>query len=170
MLPEIEELLEKMEAHRTELVAILEGLSKEAAERHPDGEWSAKQQVAHLIQAEPTWVEWARTVRNEPGSTVGQTPEKGQIFLEDLNIADNHPLSWWLEQLRETRAETLKDLGDMDLSPGDALARAGRHRPFGEMNVLQFLRALYRHDRMHMDQLTGREQSFAPRQASGNTE
>ena len=170
MLPEIEDLLEKMNSHRTELLTILEGLSKEAAERHPEGEWSAKQQVAHLVQAEPTWVEWARTIRNEPGTTVGQTPAEGQIFLQDVDAADNRPLSWWLERLRETRAETLKGLDEMDLASDDALSRAGRHRTFGDMNVLQFLRALYRHDRMHMDQLTGREQSFVPRQASGDTD
>lgn len=168
MLPEIEDLLEKMEAHRTELLAILEGLSKEAAERRPEGEWSAKQQVAHLVQAEPAWVEWARTVHDKPGTAVGQTPDEGQIFLQDVDTADNRPLSWWLERLRETRAETLKALNEMDLSSEDALARAGRHRTFGDMNVLQFLRALYRHDRMHMDQLTGREQSFVPRQAPGD--
>ncbi|MCH7705793.1 MAG: DinB family protein [Chloroflexi bacterium] len=167
MRPEIEDLLEKMEAHRTELLAILEGLSNEAAERHPEGEWSAKQQVAHLVQAEPTWLGWARTVRDEPGATVGQTPDEGQVFLEDVDTADSHSLSWWLERLRETRAETLKGLDDMDLSSSEALGRAGRHRTFGDMNVLQFLRALYRHDRMHMEQLTGREQSFVPRRASG---
>jgi uncharacterized damage-inducible protein DinB len=170
MLPEIEDLLEKMEAHRTELLVILEGLSKEAAERHPKGEWSAKQQVAHLVQAEPTWVEWARTVHDEPGTAVGQTPDEGQIFLQDVDTADDRSLSWWLERLRETRAETLKGLDEMRLSSEDALGRAGRHRTFGDMNVLQFLRALYRHDRMHMDQLMGREQTFVPRQASGDTE
>lgn len=168
MLPEIQELLEKMEAHREELLTILEGLSMEAAERHPEGEWSAKQQVAHLIQAEPTWLEWAKSVHDEPGTTVGQTPEEGQIFLQDVDTADSLPMSWWVERLRESRAETLKGLEGMDLSSSEAIGRAGRHRNFGDMNVLQFLRAIYRHDRMHMEQLTGREQSFVPRQVPGD--
>ena len=169
MLPEIQELLEKMEAHRADLLTILEGLSSEAAELHPEGEWSAKQQVAHLIQAEPTWLAWARSVHDEPGTTVGQSPEEGQIFLQDVDTADSRAMSWWVERLRESRAETLTGLEGMDLSSSEAIGRAGRHRNFGDMNVLQFLRAIYRHDRMHMDQLMGREQSFVLRRASGDS-
>ncbi|MBI4311084.1 MAG: DinB family protein [Chloroflexi bacterium] len=168
MPPQVADLLEKLESHRRELLGVLGKMSEEEASRHPNGEWSAKQQIAHLVQAEPAWLDWARTVQDSPGAAVGQTPEEGQIFLEGVAEADAQPLAWWLEHFRQARQETLRRLqSEFNLASEEALARKGTHRTFGEMNVLQCLRAIYRHDRMHIDQVMGREQSFAPRRADG---
>ena len=168
MLPQIADLMEKMESQRQELLAALAGLSEDDARQHPNDEWSAKQQLAHLVQAEPTWMEWAQTIQENPGVAVGQTPEQGQIFLKDVDNADSKPLALWLERLQQTRADTLKLLQEIGLTGSqETLERKGTHRSFGEMNVLQFLRGIYRHDRMHMEQVLGREQSFVPRNAPG---
>ena len=80
MLPQIADLIEKLESHRQELLNVLEGLSEEEAQLHSGSEWSAKQQVAHLIHAEPTWLGWAQAVQETPGISVGQAPDEGQIF------------------------------------------------------------------------------------------
>ena len=90
---------------------------------------------------------------------------RGRFFLDDVDDADARPLAWWLERLRQSRTDTLRILQEMDLSTQEVAQRKGTHRSFGEMSVLQILRGLYRHDRMHTDQLLGREQSFVPREA-----
>ncbi|MBI4339485.1 MAG: DinB family protein [Chloroflexi bacterium] len=166
VLPQVADLMEKLESHRRELLSILGAMSDAEASQHPGGEWSAKQQIAHLLQAEPTWLEWARAVQQSPGADVGQTPEEGQVFLDGVAEADAKPMAWWLERFQRARQENLQRMRDViKLDSVEALSRTGRHRTFGEMNVLQCLRAIYRHDRMHIDQVLGRAQSFIPRQA-----
>ena len=168
MLPQIADLMEKMESQHQELLAAMAGLSEDDSQQHPNGEWSAKQQLAHLVQAEPTWMQWAQAIQENPGVAVGQTPEQGQIFLKDVDNADSEPLTLWLERLQQTRTDTLKLLQEIGLTGNqETLERKGTHRSFGEMNVLQFLRGIYRHDRMHMEQVLGREPSFVPRNAPG---
>jgi hypothetical protein len=38
---------------------------------------------------------------------------------------------------------------------------------FGELTVLQWLRSFYRHDRMHTDQIAGRDPEYKPRFVGG---
>ncbi len=163
MLPQVVELLDKLETERQSLLNDLATLSDEQALEHPNGEWSAKQQLAHLVEGEPEWLAWALAVYHGPGATVGQPPDVEQPFLRDVAEADAKPLAWWLTRLGETRAQTLWRIHEMDLSSAEALERRGVHRTWGEMNVLQLLRGIYRHDRMHRDQLLDQEQSFVPR-------
>ncbi len=165
MLSEVADLLEKLQAERQDLLNILRGFSEEKAQEHPHGEWSAKQQVAHLVQGEPEWLGWALEIYTTPGATVGQPQEVEQPFLKFVQDADSKPLLWWIEQLQQVRAQTLQHLEQMDTASAEAMQRKGTHRTWGEMNVLQFLRGIYRHDRMHRDQLLDREQGFTPRRA-----
>lgn len=160
---ELADLYAKLTEHRRQLLRTLEGMTEEHAEVHPNGEWSVKQQLAHLCQAEETWVDWALTVLKAPGSLVGQTREEGQIFTREVDKADQMPLKYWLTRLKIARAQTLRRLASANLTT-EGLQRKGVHRAYGEMTVLQFLRALYRHDRMHMDQIAGRPPSFVPGQ------
>ncbi|MCL0043989.1 DinB family protein [Dehalococcoidia bacterium] len=169
MLPEILELLEKLSSQRQELLDILRNLSEEEAERHPFGEWSAKQQAAHLLHAEPIWLQWAQAVQDTPGITVGQSPEDNQPFTTGVEDADAKPMGWWLKQLRNNSMNTIECVRNMGISNQQLLSRAGTHRTFGEMNVLQLLRGIYRHDRMHMEQILGLEQSFIPKESTGNS-
>ena len=41
--------------------------------------------------------------------------------------------------------------------------RTATQRMFGTLTVLQWLRSFYRHDRMHADQIGGREPEYRPR-------
>ena len=52
------------------------------------------------------------------------------------------------------------------LSPGD-YDRTASNKPFGSLTVMQWLRSYYRHDRMHVDQLSGRDPTYKPKFASG---
>ncbi len=169
LLPQVAEFLDKLATERQELLNVLAVLSDERAQEHPNGGWSAKQQMAHLVEGEPEWLGWALAVCHRPGGTIGQPPEVEQPFLRDVAEADSKPLAWWLRRLEETRAQTLQRIDEMNLSSADVIDKRGVHRTWGEMTVLQLLRGIYRHDRMHRDQLLGQEQSFTPRPDSPRT-
>ena len=157
---EPEQLLEKLESQRGELLCQVREMTDEEASRRSDREWSAKEQLAHLATFERLWLEWAMKVREEPGCEVGPPPPNPPAYAE----AQARPLADLLRELASTRSDTLAAIDGLT---DDDLGRTGKHLLFGEMSVLQMLRSLYRHDRMHMDQMAGREVSFTPRTPGG---
>jgi uncharacterized damage-inducible protein DinB len=153
---ELNELLQKLESNRRELVSQVEEMSEEEAGRRlAEGEWSAKEQLVHLATFERLWLEWAMKVRDEPGSKVGPPAPNPPGYPE----AESRSVAELLQELASARADTLAAIEGLT---DDELKRRGKHLLFGEMSVLQMLRSLYRHDRMHMDQMAGREASFRP--------
>jgi len=153
---ELEELLEKLESHRRELVGQVQGMTDEEASRRPsEREWSAKEQLLHLAMFERLWLEWAMKVRDEPGCEVGPPSPNPASYPE----AESRSLADLLRELASARSDALAAIEGLT---DDELKRRGKHALFGEMSVLQMLRSLYRHDRMHMDQMAGREPSFRP--------
>jgi uncharacterized damage-inducible protein DinB len=158
---ELEELLQKLELHRGELVSQVQEMSEEEAGRRPaEGEWSAKEQLVHLAAFERLWREWSMQVRDEPGCEVGPPTPNPPAYPE----AETRSVAELLQELASARGDTLAAIGGLT---EDELKRRGKHALFGEMNVLQMLRSLYRHDRMHMDQMAGREGSFRLRTPGG---
>ncbi len=160
---ELDELLQKLESQRQELVGQVRQMTEEEASRRPsEGGWSAKEQVAHLATYERLWLGWTMTVRDEPGSEVGPISPNppGYPEVESRSLAD------LLGDLASARADTLAAIEGLS---EDELKRRGKHLLFGEMSVLQMLRTIYRHDRMHMDQMAGREPSFRPTTLGGQT-
>jgi uncharacterized damage-inducible protein DinB len=154
--PELEELLQKLDSHRRELVGQVEGMTEEEAGRRPsEGEWSAKEQLVHLATFERLWLEWAMKVRDEPGCEVGPPPPNPPAYPE----TEGRSLADLLREPASARNDTLAAIEGLT---DDELKRRGKHLLFGEMSVLQMLRSLYRHDRMHTDQMAGRESSFRP--------
>jgi hypothetical protein len=95
------------------------------------------------------------TVRDEPGSEVGPPPPNPEAYPE----AQTRSLDDILGELASARTATVAAIEGLTT---EELQRRGKHRLFGEMSVLQMLRSLYRHDRMHLDQIAGREPSFRP--------
>ncbi len=45
--------------------------------------------------------------------------------------------------------------------------RTATQQMFGTLTVMQWLRSYYRHDRMHSDQVSGRDPEYKPRFANG---
>jgi len=153
---ELEELLQRLESHRRELVHQVEEMTEEEAGRRPsEGEWSAKEQLVHLAAFERLWLEWAMKVRDEPGCEVGPPSPNPPAYPE----AETRSVADLLQELASARADSLAAIEGLS---DDELKRRGKHLLFGEMSVLQMLRSLYRHDRMHIDQMAGREASFRP--------
>ncbi len=152
---ELQELLEKLESHRQELVSQVQEMTEEDAGRRSERDWSAKEQLVHLAAFERLWLGWAMIVRDDPGCEVGPPPPNPPAYPE----AVTRPMADLLQQLASARSDTLAAIEGLT---DDELKRRGKHLLFGEMSVLQMLRSLYRHDRMHMDQMAGREPSFRP--------
>jgi uncharacterized damage-inducible protein DinB len=160
--PELEELLGKIESQREQLVGQLRQMTEEEAGRRPsERDWSAKEQVAHLATYERLWLEWALAVRDKPGSQVGPTEGNPEAYPE----AQAGSLDDVLQGLAAARSDTLAAIEGLTT---EELQRKGKNLLFGEMSVLQMLRTLYRHDRMHMDQIAGREPSFRPGASGGS--
>lgn len=177
-LPAQEELFAKLHETRQELVELLARLdlteesaaaqppAKEAtAQRGGESEWSVKQQLAHMVEVERLWADWARrAAAGDPNTGPKQNAPDGQISGTQFT-AHSHSLWDLKRQLADARATSMEIIHGIS---DEALARTG-HTHSGQLTALQMLRALYRHDRMHIDQIAGREPSFQPRvvQATG---
>jgi hypothetical protein len=99
-------------------------------------------------------------VRDQPGREVGPPPPNPPAYDE----ASTRPVADLLGELASARSDTLAAINGLT---EEELGRKGKHLLFGEMSVLQMLRSLYRHERMHIDQMAGRETSFTPRVPGG---
>jgi hypothetical protein len=156
-----------MTSQREALLVQAEALSEaEAAHAPPDGEgeaaWSAKQQLAHLAEMETAYRAWVEAALNEDDPDVSAVRgERPEITLGHGHEFDVPPLT---DQLRKQRAVTL------DLIRGmrpEQFERTASQPMFGKLTVMQWLRSYYRHDRMHADQMAGRDPDYKPRFVGG---
>ncbi len=163
----IRELLDKMAAERESLLREIQALTDEAAGRtQPDAageaQWSAKEQLAHLAEMETTYRAWVERALAEDGADVqdvrGVRPRIG------LSEAHRHSAAELADQLRQERDTTLALVRSM--AP-DQFEHTASQPMFGRLTVMQWLRSYYRHDRMHRDQIAGREPEYKPKFAGG---
>jgi len=163
----IRELLDKMAAERDALLREAEALPDEAAGRtQPDAageaQWSAKEQLAHLAEMETTYRVWVERALVEDGADVrdvrGARPGIG------LSEAQRHSVAALAGQLRQERETTLELIRSM--TP-EQFEHTASQPMFGRLTVMQWLRSYYRHDRMHRDQIAGREPEYKPKFAGG---
>ena len=145
------ELLEKLATTRSQLVELVGGLSEERAAHIPgETEWSVKQNLAHVAEVEQRFVADALLARLGAMPDVG-IPGEDQ-WTRSQETANQRALPELLEELAQVRRESLAAI---DSIAEEELFHRMRHRRFGELNVLQLLRAIYRHDRMHVEQVAG---------------
>jgi hypothetical protein len=165
---QIKELISKMAIERDGLLSLMESLPDQDASAQPeDGEgeaqWSVKQQAAHLAEMETAYRAWVGL------ALARQNPDVTRVRGEPVGIpierANEHPISELISQLRHQRGKTLSMIES--LRPSD-YERTATQTMFGTLTVLQWLRSFYRHDRMHQDQIAGRESSYKPRYATGS--
>ncbi len=160
---DIQELLGKLDEEREALLASLADISEEAAARRPPdavhGEegWSVKEQLSHLAEMEATYRAWVQrtVIEGEPNLEVGTVRDPVTYPLEE---AERVPVLAHLDELHEQRARTLSVLDSLTLDEFERRAQS----QFGLLSVLQLLRSLYRHDRMHRAQILGRESEYRP--------
>ena len=164
---QIDELLTKMTEERGRFLAQVATLGDEDATRRPEGqtgeaEWSAKEQLAHLWEMERSYIAWVRAALRENG--VDLTGVRGEPVAMPVERANQHRVPELIAALEQEREETLAFI--RSLAPED-FDRTARQPMFGELTVLQWLRSFYRHDRMHSDQIAGRDPEYKPRFVTG---
>jgi len=161
---QIAELSQKMISEREKLLSALESLSEDEAAQSPmDGEWTAKQQMSHLCEMETAYRAWVARALEEDGANVeGVRGERVSIPLEE---AENYTVAEHVAEMRQQRERTMALIASM--TPSDFDRRASNSL-FGSLTVMQWLRSYYRHDRMHVDQISGLEPSYKPQFASGS--
>ncbi|MCX6021216.1 MAG: DinB family protein [Chloroflexi bacterium] len=124
-----------------------------------EGEWSAKQQLAHMAEVERLWVDWARrAAAGDPNVGPKANAPDRQISGSQFT-AHSHSLYSLIRQINDARQYSMEVIAAI---PDEALQRVGDTHS-GDLTVLQMLRALYRHDRMHLEQIQGQDGSFTPR-------
>ena len=164
---QIDDLFAKMTEERARLLALAEGLNEEQALFVPENaegeaQWTAKEQLAHLASMETSYRAWVEKALAEDEPDVSTAvPNRPAIALEEAN---KHSLAELVAELRGQREKTLAMM--RGLAP-EQYERKGSNRLFGSLTVMQWLRSYYRHDRMHVDQISGRVSDCKPRWAEG---
>ena len=160
---QIDELTQKMTAERAALLAALESLSEDEASSSPkDGEWTTKQQMSHLCDMESAYRAWVERALEEDGANVeGVRGKKVAIPLED---AAARTVSEHTAEMRRQREQTMALIASI---PAEDFEHRASNALFGSLTVMQWLRSYYRHDRMHVDQVSGREPEYKPKFAAG---
>lgn len=167
---QIDDLFAKMTEERAKLVALVVGLDEEQAMFVPENaegeaQWTAKEQVAHLTSMETGYRAWVEAALAKDGADVaGVAGERPAFSLEDAN---RHGLPELVAELNAQRAKTLVMMRAM--TP-EQYERKASNRLFGSLTAMQWLRSYYRHDRMHVDQISGRASDYKPRWAEGMAE
>lgn len=163
-LAQINELKHKMAEERGRLLSVLERLddSEAAKPASGEGEWSAKQQMAHLCEMETAYRAWVAKALQENGASVdGVRGERPAIPLE---AAQEHSVGELVGEMRKQREKTIVLIDS--LMPDD-FERTASQKMFGQLTVMQWLRSYYRHDRMHYDQVLGVDPEYKPRFVGG---
>ena len=152
-VPADQALLRAWQVARESALSVVAGLSEADLDRAPaPQEWTPRQQVAHLAEMEVVWLSWALQVAAAPGCQIGhrhQTPTAG---IDRLSATDE-----LLERLADARRASIEAIAG--LAP-DQWDHVGYHRWFGPMTTRQCLKAIYRHDRMHTEQMLQRPTTF----------
>ena len=164
---QIRELVDKMAEERARFIAQVRTLTDDEATRRPEGqtgeaEWSAKEQLAHLWEMERNYIAWVKRALEEDEPDV--TGVRGEPVAIPIERANEHSVEELLTALADERERTNAFIGS--LTPEQFDRRASQPM-FGSLTVLQWLRSFYRHDRMHTDQIAGREPAYRPRFVSG---
>jgi hypothetical protein len=164
---DIDDLLAKMSLEREKLLAALSALDERDAEWAPsdvegEAQWSPKQQASHLTEMESAYRAWVTAGLERDDPDVTQT--RGDPVAIPLEEAHSKRVEDHLGALRSQRERTLELIASMTPEQFD---RTATHKWFGTLTLLQWLRSYYRHDRMHQDQIAGRDPDYKPRYAGG---
>ncbi len=160
---QVDELLGKMAEQRSVLLAQVAQVDDAHASQVPvnktgEEQWTVKEQLAHLCEMEISYDAWVESALREENPAVGGwTPVPAAIPVERAN---GHSVP---ELIGALAFERLKTIGLIERMPLDGFERTATHPNFGTLTVMQWLRSFYRHDRMHADQIAGRDPEYKPK-------
>ena len=150
-------LLAKLNEERAKLLAAVAGLSEAEATRPlptSEGGWSVKDVLAHVAISEAANLAFARRMVSED-NPVQIPPDRGPFDLDRWNnsqVRRRQQLTWAQVQddLAAAHQDTLAFVAGLEEAQFD---RRGLQAVFGEMTLGQLLKILYRHDRMHREEI-----------------
>ena len=163
-------LTEKMTTERAALFTVVESLTGERADAVPhnavgEEQWTAKEQLAHLLESDRLHTNFARAALDQNGADItGLRTTIGEGVAIPIEDAPQHSISEIVAAMKEERARALAFIAALSLSDFE---RTAKDNEFGELTIMQWLRSLYRHDRQHAAQIQGRQSDYAPRYLSG---
>ena len=147
-MSEIPELLERYRRGAELLAVAITGAAGPELDFHPaPGEWSVRQIVSHLADAEAANVVRFRQVIAEDNPTL--VPWDQNAWAERTDYAKRKP-SQALETMRILRADNYQLLKDL---PEEAYLRSGNHLRRGAMTLLDLLRLFAEHAESHAAQI-----------------
>ena len=150
-------ILAKLTEERDALLSEVAALAPAGWSRSSGAEdWSPRQQLLHLIAVEPQYSGAATAAAAEPGSKLDGV-DQGTPTYQDAESSTSERI---LEELKRVRRDSLAAL---EAITDEQFELRAYHGSFGDMSVAQLFRAIYRHDRMHVEQVAGRTVSFDPR-------
>ncbi len=157
------DLLEKLQSHHDELIATVRQRSTEELSRPPaPGEWSALEQLEHQLLADDIWTAMAAR------AAVEDEPDLAELWATYRVVEESNPFPPPGEPRTLDELVTLleerhrKNLEIVAAIPDEAFGRKGLNTGWGNLTVMQMLRGVYRHHRMHIDQIELKESSFKP--------
>ena len=159
----LEQTIALLERTPAALDALLRGLPKEWTSAN-EGEktWSAYDIVGHLIQGERAdWIPRTRMILESGESATFEPFDRGGHARE----TEGRQLGELLDEFARVRAESLRQLKALELSPAD-LERRGRHPAFGTVTLSQLLATWAAHDMTHLHQIS-RVMAYQYREAVG---
>jgi hypothetical protein len=136
-----DKILSKMQTTRDELLSFVLSLDEASLTWHPpDGGWSIRDNLAHLVDAEHAHRRFVQAVL-----------EGRSVHLEGFDARHaGQSVAEILDALRAEREETLILIVDI---PPDAWDRRGDHPALGEVSVRQVIRTIGVHERMHLKEM-----------------
>ncbi|HWO94449.1 MAG TPA: DinB family protein [Dehalococcoidia bacterium] len=163
----IDELMAKLQEERDRILQQARSLTEEQASFAPDdaqgeAQWTPKEQWAHMAEMETNYRAWIRAGLEQDDPDVGSV--RGEPVAIPLTEANQHSNQELIDQLVREREQTLQLLRSI---PAEQYDRTATNALFGTLTLLQWARSYYRHDRMHLDQIAGREPEYKPKFAGG---
>lgn len=147
--PEIEHLIRRLVSDGEKTAEFFRDLPPEAWEQQvytTGGRWSVRMVLAHFVFAERAL---NRLMADVAGG--GKGAPRG-LDIDRFNEAEAAPFqatppSELLEAFRQARAATVRLAGGLDLPD---LAKSGYHPWFGDVDLSEMLKLVYRHNMIHV--------------------
>jgi uncharacterized damage-inducible protein DinB len=146
-LKELQPFIDQMNLSREKLWKALDGLSiEQLLEPMPNGDWSIKDALAHIVMSEPILTETLRRIL--AGKDASVPPDFDTDEANAVQVAGAKAMSLaelWLA-LDEDRTRLFKLL---DAVTPEQVARRGAEGNQGALTVKEFLTVMYAHEEMH---------------------
>jgi hypothetical protein len=154
-MSDIAELLERFRRGPELLAVVMTGVFGEEEDFAPaPGQWSPRQIMAHLADAEVVCAHRCRQIAAEENPTLIAFDQ--ELWARNLNYA-GRKLKQSLEAFRRLRAENCELLRSL---PESAFERAGTHSEAGRMTLLALVERNVQHTESHARQLQGVREEY----------